>query len=98
MDDLAERLLLIAAWRKPGGPTPKEQMPDTYGVATEAATRITALEADKAGLVEYIREQITHVETRLQDGIELGATVWRLALEDVARENCAALEQHGGGK
>jgi hypothetical protein len=42
-------------------------------------------------LVEHIREQITHVEQRIADGKELGATVWRLTLEDVARENRAVL-------
>lgn len=42
-------------------------------------------------LVEHIREQIAHVEQRIADGKELGATVWRLALEDVARENRAIL-------
>ena len=46
--DLVERWELVAAWRKPGGRTPKEQMPDTYTVATEAAARIAALEAEVA--------------------------------------------------
>lgn len=46
-------------------------------------------------LVAHIREQSTHCQTRIQDGIEMGATVWRLALEDVARENAALLSKHG---
>jgi hypothetical protein len=41
-DELVERLQLIAAWRKPGGPTPKEDRPAIYKACTEAAARITA--------------------------------------------------------
>lgn len=61
----------------------------------EAAARIQSLTADNAVLREHIREQIEHVDTRIQDGIEMGATVWRIALEDVARENRNALSQTG---
>jgi hypothetical protein len=46
-----------------------------------------------AELRGHIAEQITHVETRIQDGKEMGAAVWRIALEDVARENRATLER-----
>jgi hypothetical protein len=53
--------------------------------------RNATLERENAALREHIAEQITHVETRIQDGIEMGATVWRIALEDVARENRNAL-------
>lgn len=53
--------------------------------------RIAELEAENALLRDHIAEQITHVETRIQDGRELGAKVWRIALEDVVRENLAAL-------
>lgn len=67
---------------------------------TEAATTIADLtarlaerDAEVAKLREHIGEQITHVETRIQDGIEMGASVWRIALEDVVRENRAALER-----
>jgi hypothetical protein len=44
----------------------------------------------------HIEEHITFAETRIQDGKELGATVWRIALEDMAKESrevLAALEQ-----
>lgn len=60
--------------------------------------RIAALEADNARLMGLVKEagdhmveQITHIETRIADGDEMGARVWRIALEDVARENRAAL-------
>lgn len=98
MDDLIERLRLIAAWHKPGGPTPKEGMPNRTKTCLEAADRIAALEADNArlmGLVkeagDHMAEQITHIETRIADGDEMGARVWRITLEDVARESRATL-------
>ena len=62
----------------------------------EAATALTDLQAQVAGLREHISEQATHVETRIKDGIEIGASVWRIALEDVARENRQALEKSNG--
>lgn len=43
----------------------------------------------------YIAEQIQHVENRIADGKEAGATIWRIALEDVARENRAVLQGQG---
>jgi hypothetical protein len=43
----------------------------------------------------HIAEQIEHVEQRIKDGVEMGATIWRIALEDVARENRAALQHMG---
>jgi len=46
VDGLIEQLLLLAAWRKPGGPTPKEKQPNTYKVATEAATTLAAQQAE----------------------------------------------------
>ncbi|HYI43699.1 MAG TPA: hypothetical protein VD768_08775 [Sphingomicrobium sp.] len=42
-------------------------------------------------LADHIAEQITHVEQRIRDGREMGASIWRIALEDVARENRALL-------
>lgn len=57
----------------------------------QAVETILALRKEAEALREHIAEQVTHVETRIQDGIELGATVWRIALEDVARESRAAL-------
>lgn len=56
-----------------------------------AYTRITHLEAEIERLRDHIAEQIRHVETRIKDGAQLGATVWRIALEDVVRENRAAV-------
>lgn len=44
----------------------------------------------------HIAEQITHAENRIQDGIEMGASVWRIALEDIVREGRAALTKAGG--
>lgn len=53
--------------------------------------KFTALTNQVAVLRAHIAEQITHVETRIADGKEMGASVWRIALEDVARENRQAL-------
>jgi hypothetical protein len=80
-----ERRTDLYMWSKPEQ-TAEWQAAD----ALEAALlRISELEG-------HIGEQITHVETRIQDGIELGATVWRIALEDVARENRVVLSPLGG--
>jgi uncharacterized protein (UPF0248 family) len=57
----------------------------------DAADYILALTEAMGKMRDHIAEQITHAETRIQDGVEMGATVWRIALEDVARENRAAL-------
>lgn len=42
---LIERLELVAAWRKPAGPTPKEEMPNTYKTVTDAIAAIREFEA-----------------------------------------------------
>lgn len=42
-ETLVQRLLLLAAWRKPGGPTPDKKIPSTYKLAIEAATEIERL-------------------------------------------------------
>lgn len=55
--------------------------------------KVQALEAELAGVRSHISEQIAHVETRIQDGDEMGARVWRIALEDVAREGRAILHR-----
>jgi hypothetical protein len=59
----------------------------TY-IALEA---LSQLEDEAKRLREHIEEQIQHVEQRIKDGIEMGASVWRIALEDIARENRTAL-------
>lgn len=46
----------------------------------------------------YVREQIAHVEARIDDGKEMGASVWRIALEDVARKNRAILANKGSDR
>ncbi len=42
-----------------------------------------------------IEGQITHVENRIKDGDEMGARVWRVALEDVANNLRAILAAIG---
>ncbi|MES2752842.1 MAG: hypothetical protein V4661_15855 [Pseudomonadota bacterium] len=58
----------------------------------EAADAITTLQNRVGELEEHIREQVTHVENRIADGKEMGAAVWRIALEDVAADNRKALK------
>ena len=41
----------------------------------------------------HLREQSTHLTTRIGDGDEMGGRVWRIALEDAVRENRAVLEE-----
>jgi hypothetical protein len=48
-------------------------------------------DAEVTWLRKHIAEQTIHVQNRIQDGRELGETVWRLTLEDIVRENRAAL-------
>ncbi|WP_439569093.1 hypothetical protein [Sphingopyxis sp.] len=46
-------------------------------------------------LQDHIREQAQHCQTRINDGADLGAAIWRLALEDVVRESGAVLATLG---
>lgn len=91
MTDLIERLRADAASSKEG-----YQAVVYVRTLTEAADELSALRERVEALEGHIREQSEHCRVRFQDGIELGATVWRLALEDVARENAAILAQQGG--
>jgi len=65
--------------------------------ATVAAANDEGVAAAASEALEGIVE---HAETRIQDGIEMGATVWRLALEDIVRDARAAIRllSQGAGK
>lgn len=65
---------------------------------TEAAERIATQQEAIDELVAHIREQTEHFKVRIEDGKQLGATVWRLALEDMVRENAALLATLNGEK
>lgn len=67
MSDIVRRLR--SRVKSPGnrGPSPRE---------LDAADEIERLRQE-------FREIITFAETRRQDGIEMGAAVWRIALEDI---------------
>lgn len=77
LDRLVEDLLLIAAWHKRGGPTPKQSMPDRYKTCTKAATAITALRArieeDQAQIValttyrENLRDEVVELRARIAE-------------------------------
>jgi hypothetical protein len=53
-----------------------------------------------AEAIDALEGIIEHAETRIQDGIGMGATVWRLALEHIVRDARAAIRllSQGGGK
>lgn len=53
----------------------------------QAADAILTLSRENDRLRDHIAEQITFAESRIQDGRDMGASIWRIALEDVAREN-----------
>ena len=73
----------------------KERLRDGDDLSSrmQAADRITDLEAEVARLRAHIAEQITHAQRRIQDGRDLGSSVWRIALEDIVSENTAALKE-----
>ena len=51
-DALVERATLLAAWRKPGGPTPKEPSPKLYKTLVELIDAIADLRARNEALVK----------------------------------------------
>ena len=103
--ELVAWLRAVAPYRKPGcsyGPAFNMDgicLNDLNAKINEAATHLTTQAAQIAALtervrvlMEYLGEQAAFAQTRIQDGIEMGATVWRIALEDIARENHTALK------
>lgn len=63
-----------------------------------ALARAFATEHGRAEkLAAHLREQSTHLTTRISDGDEMGGRVWRIALEEAVRENRAVLEETAGG-
>lgn len=97
LDDLKARLELIAAWHKPGGPTPKEGMPNRTKTCLEAATAITDLEALVGELGEALRPYLAVLAEKPQKAN------WtdrycdaRDQLESVARATLAKLEKARG--
>lgn len=97
LDDLKARLQLIAAWHKPGGPTPKEGMPNRTKTCLEAAQAITDLEALVGELGEALRPYLAVLAEKPQKAN------WtdrycdaRDQLESVARATLAKLEKARG--
>lgn len=52
--DLKARLRLLAAWKKPGGKTPSEKMPNVHAACLEAADALDA----KDRTIERLREAL----------------------------------------
>ena len=89
LQPLIDRLRTMYDHRGDGIPT-QPVNPD----GEKAIEAIERLSAENERLRAHIAEQSVHVATRIQDGIEMGAVVWRIALEDIVRENTAALGEH----
>lgn len=69
------------------------QADDHPGVQAFVRHRLSATTSDETARLRESLEAIRdHATARIQDGIELGATVWRLALEDIVRDVTAALQ------
>lgn len=66
--DLKARLRLIAAWKKPGGKTPSEKMPNVHSTCTQAIYTIATLEAE----VERLREAFLEIQAPLGNPPEQG--------------------------
>jgi len=65
-----------------------------------AASRIEALIAERDAArakIERLRRDLADIgilaEMRIKDGNDMGASVWRIALEDIAKEARAALKE-----
>ncbi len=98
--DHAERAAAVATWTKVGGAALLNGEPPSMEIIYRAmlayadervAAALRGRDVVGEALREHLSEQITHVEARIKDGQEMGAAVWRIALEDVVRENRAAL-------
>ena len=85
-----ERILRWGAFMKPKSNRAAANA-RLIALAPQLAAENISLRQEIQRLREHVSEHITFAETRIQDGIDLGATVWRLALEDIAKENRAAL-------
>ena len=59
--------------------------------ACQSAARISELLNEIERLRDHIFDHAEFAEYRIKDGDELGARVWRIALEDIAKENRTAL-------
>jgi len=55
-------------------------------------------DAREARLLAALEGLAQHAENRIQDGKEIGASVWRIALEDIVREARAAIAAAKGGR
>lgn len=62
-----------------------------------AVDRRRAMRAERDEALDHIRDQIETALVRIADGREMGASVWRIALEDLARESRAFLAGKGLG-
>jgi len=64
------------------------------------ATVAAANDERVAEAIEALEAIAASAEVRIQDGRDMGARIWRLALEDIVRDACAAIRllSQGGGK
>jgi hypothetical protein len=67
-----------------------QECADCYDAQLSPAECDTVIELIKE-LVEHIRDHARFAVVRIQDGKDMGAAVWRIALEDMAAESCELL-------
>ncbi len=70
--DRLERLRLLEAWRKPGGPTPKEKMPNTYKTVKEAADALETLMEHAEAMAEALSRIEADKQPRYHDCVDDG--------------------------
>lgn len=71
--------------------TTEDEAQQAWNTRAHPHERIRELEEEVARLRGHLSEHISFAEDRISDGKEMGFRVWRIALEDIARENRAIL-------
>ena len=66
--------------------------------AISASAACTTAQKERDALIEVLADIAKVSEDRIQDGIQMGATVWRIALTDIAGEIRTFLARYEAGK
>ena len=63
-----------------------------------ASDACASVQKERDALIEVLADIAKVSEDRIQDGIEMGASVWRIALVDISTEIRAFLARYEGGR
>lgn len=66
--------------------------------ADRASDACASVQRERDALIEVLADIAKVCEDRIQDGIEMGASVWRIALVDISTEIRAFLARYEGAK